>query len=205
MRIDAVMDFVCPWCFIGHARLRQALRARPQAGAEIIARPYLLDPAVPEGGYDLRSRLRQRYGTDPERMFARVEDAARATGLELDFRRIVRYPSTLRAHALVAHARGVGRQEETVNALFAAYFGRGEDIGDLNVLETLAREVGLDVADVEAALQDTEALASVREEADAMRRRGIDGVPFFALGGRAAIRGAEPIASMIAAIDRALA
>lgn len=205
MRIDAVIDFVCPWCFIGHVRLREALGLRPDVKAEIVPRAYLLDPAVPEGGYDLRERLRKRYGVDPERMFERVEGAARESGIALDFSGIRRYPSTLRAHALAAYARDEGCADAVVTALFDAYFLRGEDIGDAAVLARIADAAGLDATAARAAISDGDALGAVRSEADAMRRRGIDGVPFFSLAERAFIRGAEPVHAMLAAIDRASA
>jgi predicted DsbA family dithiol-disulfide isomerase len=203
MRIDAVIDFVCPWCFIGHARLSEALSQRPQVVAEVVPRAYLLDPAVPEDGYDLRERLRKRYGVDPERMFERVEGAARESGIDLDFAGIRRYPSTLRAHALARFARGERRAEATVSEIFAAYFLRGEDIGEVPVLVRIARAAGLEENAARGALTDAGELEAVRTEADAMRRRGIDGVPFFSIDERAFIRGAEPVHAMLAAIDRA--
>jgi predicted DsbA family dithiol-disulfide isomerase len=205
MRIDAVMDFVCPWCFIGHTRLVQALGERPDVSATVVPRPYLLDPAVPDAGYDLRERLRQRYGADPERMFERVEEAARASGIALDFSGITRYPSTLRAHALVALAGESERATEAATALFDAYFMRGEDIGNVEVLASVAKRIGLSASETMARLADAEALHAVRKEADAMRRRGIEGVPWFSLEERAFIRGAESVAAMVAAIDRARA
>ena len=205
MRIDAVVDFVCPWCFIGHARLMQAIAARPSVAAEVVVRPYLLDPAVPDAGYDLRARLRARYGADPERMFARVEQAARDSGLVLDFTKVTRYPSTVRAHVLRAVAAEAGVEHAVVLALFAAYFQAGEDIGDVEVLVRIGTAAGLHADTIRSALVDPDAVAAVRADADAMRARGIDGVPWFSLEDRAYIRGAESVQAMTAAVDRASA
>ena len=83
--IDVVSDIVCPWCFIGARRLEQALAPlAPEVSAKITYRPFLLDPSTPTEGTDLRERLRTKYRVDPSTMFARVESAARASGIRAE-------------------------------------------------------------------------------------------------------------------------
>src|SRR5688572_17419924 len=94
LRIEVVSDVVCPWCLIGSRRLDLALAQLPEVKADVVFRPFLLDPALPAQGDDLRSRLRRKFG-DPEPLFRRVEKVARADGIDLDFSRVGRYASTL--------------------------------------------------------------------------------------------------------------
>ena len=35
MRIEVFSDVICPWCFVGHARLQQALAARSDRDIEV--------------------------------------------------------------------------------------------------------------------------------------------------------------------------
>src|SRR5688572_15685124 len=100
LSIEIVSDVVCPWCFLGHARLKTALAARPDLDPSIRFTPFLLDPSIPKDGRDLREHLGKKYGVDPERMFGRVEAAARESGIPLDFGKIRRFPSTLPAHVV---------------------------------------------------------------------------------------------------------
>lgn len=63
--------------------------------------------------------------------------------------------------------------------VFSAYFAEGRNIGDLEVLQTAAEEVGLDPEGLALSLQAGEYLDRlIAAEADA-RRLGITGVPTF--------------------------
>ena len=68
--------------------------------------------------------------------------AARSVGLELDLAAIQRMPNTARAHRLLRRVATLGEPalyEALLDRLFAAYFQRGEDIGDAATLRALAR------------------------------------------------------------------
>ncbi len=202
--IDVVSDVVCPWCFIGHRRLQQTLGALP-IEARVTFRPFLLDPTTPPEGEDLRERLRRKYGGDPDKMFARVEQAARSSGIELDFSRIRRSCSTVDAHTLLRHAIGRGTQSALADALFTAYFQEGRDIGARDVLRALASQHGFTAEEVDALLSDPSERAETRAEAEGMSAQGISGVPFFVFDERLAVSGAQPPEVLRGAIEQALA
>jgi predicted DsbA family dithiol-disulfide isomerase len=178
-RIEVVSDFVCPWCFIGTHRLEQALAGKEARTAIVSYRPFLLDPRIPPEGVDLRDTLRKKFGGDPEPMFGRVEAAARDAGIALDFSKVRRYPSTVRAHALVRRAKD---PRALANALFEAYFLQGRDIGSTEVLAELAGSADLEESE----------LQRVRDEAREASAEGITGVPFFVFGDKIAVSGAQP-------------
>lgn len=78
-------------------------------------------------------------------------------------------------------------------ALFAAYFSRGLDIGNINVLAMIAHDAGLDAETMKQALQGGKylpRLEAVKEEAAV---RGVSGVPAFFIGGKKAVVGAQPL------------
>jgi len=90
-----------------------------------------------------------------------------------------------------------------VERLFSAYFSEGRDIGDQATLAELATEAGLDRDDVLERLSLEAEFDEVREEAEAARREGITGVPFYVLGERFAVSGAQPVDVLSKAIARA--
>lgn len=206
LSIDIVSDIVCPWCFIGARRLDQALASLPEpVEATVVYRPFLLDPSTPPEGEDLRERLARKYGMDPDRMFGRVESAARESGIPLDFGKVRRSVSTARAHTLLRLALEKGTQRALAGALFEAYFLEGRDVGEIDVLADVAAQHGFTVDEAEAKLRDPAELARTREEAGAVAAQGVQGVPFFVFRRRFAMSGAQTPEVFRAAIARALA
>src|SRR5262249_11819836 len=50
MRIDVWSDVVCPWCYLGKARLETALSGFPHADeVEVVWHAFELDPTTPSG------------------------------------------------------------------------------------------------------------------------------------------------------------
>jgi predicted DsbA family dithiol-disulfide isomerase len=203
LTIDFVSDVICPWCFIGFTRLEQALEQSGETGAEVTLRPFQLDPSTPPEGADLRERLAKKYGVDPEKMFGRVEAAARESGIALDFAKVRRTPNTLKAHALIGASKAKGTQRALARALFAAYFLEGRDLSDDAVLSDLAVAHGFSAEEASALLADRAVLEETRSEAAELAGQGIGGVPFTVFDGKLAVSGAQPVEAFREAITRA--
>lgn len=204
IEIDLFQDVVCPWCRIGKAHLEQAL-ARWQ-GAPVVVRyhPFFLNPGVPEEGYDFLPYMRSRFGAsfEPEQIFGRVTQVGADAGLKFNFDRIEKSPNTLKAHRLIALTPD-DQKSALIDALYDAYFRDGRDIGNPNVLADIAAETGLDRDQVAVWLAgdkgEAETLAEMQWAADL----GITGVPMFVFNGQFALSGAQPVPTLIAALDRA--
>lgn len=205
LSIAIVSDVVCPWCLIGTSRLEKALAAFPDLEVEVTYLPFLLDPTTPPEGVDLRESLRRKYGGDPEKMFPRVEAAARETGVMLDFAKVRRHPNTIKAHTLIRHALAKGTQRALTKALFDAHFLQARDVNDDAVLVELATAHGFTSEEAKALLGDAKELAATREEAQAMAEQGIGGVPFFIFQNALAVSGAQPVEVFEKAIEKARA
>jgi predicted DsbA family dithiol-disulfide isomerase len=205
LAITVVSDVICPWCFIGSRRLGQVLTTMADSvEPRVRYRAFLLDPSVPPEGADLRDRLRKKYGLDPELMFARVEEAARDTGIALDFATVRRTPNTIPAHTLLRQADARGTQWALSDALFASYFLEGGDISDPDLLGAIGERHGFTRDEVIALVADPRELAATRAEAEAAARGGVQGVPFFVFGERLGLSGAQPVHAFRAAIAQAL-
>ncbi|MFO0694383.1 MAG: DsbA family oxidoreductase [Polyangiales bacterium] len=205
LRVDFVHDLVCPWCRIGLANLEAAIRSRPDLGVEVAYRPFLLDPTVPAAGLPYRQTLARKLGGEARlpSIWARVEEAGLRAGVRFAFERIETMPSTLLAHALVAGVppRAAGA---LVHALHEAHFLEGKDLGDRTVLASVgARATGLEADELLALLSDEGLVERVAAEAREAGRRGIHGVPFFVVGGRYALEGAQPPEVLARALDEA--
>jgi len=204
LSIDVVVDVVCPWCLIGEARLRTALDAFDDVRFDVRVRPFLLDSSLPREGLDLRAWLTRRYGSAPEGMFGRVESVANEAGIPLDFAKVTRVPNTVSAHVLIRAALDRGTQLALTRALFDAYFLDGVDLAKTDVLAAIAMHHGFDRDEVVMLVDDEAERAAIRDEAQALGRQGVSGVPFFVFGGTHAVEGAQRVETFERAIEAAL-
>jgi predicted DsbA family dithiol-disulfide isomerase len=201
VQIDIVSDVVCPWCLIGRRHLELALEQRPGLVTSIRWRPFLLHPYLSPGGMAKDELMTMKFGRASGRMFRRVEDAARAVGLDVDYDRITRVPDTTAAHCVIDWAEQVDRQDEVATALLSAYFERGEDVGAFDVLARIAGEHGLDEAQVLTRLESGDDRDRIRAEAETARAETITGVPFYVVDGRYPIPGAQSPETIVQVLD----
>lgn len=205
MQIEVYADIACPWCYIGERRLRNALAQRPEVDVEFHWRPFQLQPGLPPQGQPWREFAAQKFGgwDKIEAAFARLNEAAVGEGLTFRPDAIVSAANTRDAHRLILLAAEQGLAWEMADALFAAYFAEGVDLGDHEQLVAVAVGAGLDAAAAR------ELLASERfgDEVDASQQTaadyGIQGVPFTIFERRYALPGAYPLEVMLEAIDAA--
>ena len=193
LAIEVVYDLICPWCYLGVRRLLRTLRRRPDILADLTWRPFLLNPDMPRAGMARPDYIIRKFGGEERarRLYSSISEIGRAEGLEFRFERIRRAPSSIDAHRLVRFAARYGQADPMVEALFAAHFTDGQDIGDLAVLTTLAGELGLDAGVVASFLRGDEEIDGVHGDNLRAHRLGINGVPCFVLGGHHAIAGAQ--------------
>ncbi len=191
--LDIYSDPICPWCYIGKAKLDAALESRPDHPFAISWQPYMLNPDMPAGGMDRREYLQAKFGPPQQvvQAYLPVQQAAEGAGLAMDLSRITRTPSTLDAHRLIHWAGLEGRQAAMVSALFRAYFNEGRDIGDRATLSDLAQGAGLDRTMIDTLLAGDNDIADIRARDAAIREQGLRGVPGFVLDGQYVITGAQ--------------
>ncbi|NOQ83509.1 MAG: disulfide bond formation protein DsbA, partial [Myxococcales bacterium] len=125
-------------------------------------------------------------------------------GIDFHFDLIERVPNTLAAHTVIDWAPAGETRNAVVERLFEAYFLEGKDVGDSEVLAGLASDAGLDRSDVIERLARDDDRERVAAEADATRRAGITGVPFFLIGDRYPIVGAQSPDTIVQVIERVL-
>ncbi len=191
--IEVVHDLVCPWCYLGLRRLMRTLRRRPDLLTEIAWRPFLLNPDMPRAGMPRSDYVVRKFGGEERarRLYGSITAIARTEGLQFRFDRIRRTPSSVDAHRLVGRAAAYGRAAEVVEALFAAHFTDGRDIGDSQVLTDVAVACGLEGSATRSFLVSDAEVDLVHADNLRAHRLGINGVPCFVIDGRHAIAGAQ--------------
>src|SRR3546814_18742436 len=103
-------------------------------------------------------------------VYNRVRPTGAEDVIDFAFDDIPRTPNTTDARRLIRWAAGQDRDSETLEALFQAYFFRGQDIGSLEVLTAAAASVGLDAGEAQAFLESEELAAEIGEEDRQARR-----------------------------------
>ncbi len=196
MHIDLFSDTVCPWCRIGKRQLELALAEWARETAEPVTlryRSFFLDPTIPPEGRDFRGHMMAKGGgrVPLEQFFAAPRERGAAVDLTFNFEAIGKAPNTLLSHRLVYIAPEANRGA-LLDALYAAYFEFGRDVGDLDVLVDVAEAAGLDAAETRAQLAGDAGTAEVLADVEFARQVGISGVPFFIFNDRLAFSGAQP-------------
>jgi predicted DsbA family dithiol-disulfide isomerase len=190
VRLEVFSDYVCPFCWLAEPALGSLKREAPEV--EIIRRAYELRPEPvptldPQGEY-LRRVWRDAVYPMAERM-----------GIEITLPPV--QPRSRRAHEAARWAREQGRFEDYHDAVFRAFFQRGEDIGKEEVLTYIASELNLDGESLGRALAarayETGVLADERA-AEAMQ---IKGVPAFVAERLVMLSGVQPVNKLKELVD----
>lgn len=206
LRVDIWSDIACPWCYIGKRRFETALQDFPQKDeVEVVWHSFELDPSAPtENPNSMRDGLARKYGRTPaqaQEMLDSMTGTAAVEGLEYHFEN-TRLTNTFLAHQLIHLAAEHGQQDAMKERLLLAYMSEGQNVGNLDTLAKLAQEVGLDGSEVRATLESGKYADDVRQDEAQAQALGISGVPFFVLGGKYGVSGAQGAEVLRGALDQ---
>jgi predicted DsbA family dithiol-disulfide isomerase len=201
--LDIFHDPICPWCYIGKARLERALEARPNHRFAIQWHPFQLNPTMPKGGMERRDYLNAKFGGSEgaRKAYAPVVEILIKELPKTDLLGIRTTPNTLDAHRLIHWAGIEGRQTPMVSALYRAYFQEGRDIGAPEVLADLAGQVGMDAGATLRLLATDADIEEIQTRDRHARDRGVNAVPLFIVGNQHAVSGAQPTDLWLDVID----
>ncbi|MEJ8856723.1 DsbA family oxidoreductase [Variovorax robiniae] len=198
LQIDFVSDVSCPWCAIGLGALETALaRVAPEVQAELRFQPFELNPRMVPEGQDIEEHIREKYGSSPEQqaqMREMIRQRGAAVGFEFGIGLRKRIYNTFDAHRLLhwAELQGAAQQRALKKALLAAYFTKGENPSDHELLLRVVGEVGLDVARAREILASDEYAAETRSREKLYTDAGIHSVPAIIINNQHLISGGQP-------------
>ena len=180
LQIDIWSDIACPWCYIGKRRFERALADFEHRDDVVVTwHSYQLDPTIPRH-YD---------GTEVDYLVQRKGMA------EAQVRQMIGH--------VAARDGGAEAQGTVKEALLRAHFVGAQDIGDDDVLVAVGVAAGLDEAAIRAGLDDPEVTREVQADVAAAGQIGIQGVPFFVLGPKYGVSGAQPTEAFAPALSQA--
>lgn len=176
LKVKIYSDYVCPFCFLGKDQFEKAIEGK--------------DVKVEWMPYELRIRPSQQL--DPvncpsklalweHSIYPRIE----AWGIDMKLPDISPHPYTDLVHEgfHFANEDDKAKAKEYNDRVYKAFFQEDKNIGDINVLTALAKDVGLDESKFKEALvtrkyheTQQQALKHAYEEAQ------ISGVPTFIIG-----------------------
>ncbi len=207
LRVEIWSDVACPWCWVGKRHLEKAISEFPHE-VEVVWRAFELDPSAPKSvdtSVDYVQRLATKYRTSrdgAQGMIDRMTQVGTDNGLDFRFDR-AQPGNTFDAHRLLHWASEHGKQDALKERLFVAYMHQGKSVADHEVLIDLAEEVGLDPEAAQAVLSSDAHRDDVRGEQALAAELGVTGVPFFVIGQRYAVPGAQPSDVLGQALQRA--
>lgn len=198
VKVDVWSDIACPWCYIGKRKFEAGVAAFAATDAarpvEVEYHSFELSPDTPVDFEGTEAEFLSRHKGLPvaqaQQMIDQVAGIAATVDLHYDYD-VLRHTNTVKAHQVIHLAKQHGKQLEMVERLFAAYFERGEHVGQDESLADLGAEIGLDRDEVLATLRDDTQLAAVRADQAQAQSYGINGVPFFVIDGKYGVSGAQ--------------
>lgn len=208
MIVEIYSDVACPWCYVGERRFERALSAVAGGEAvEVVYRPFQLDPTAPQAPVPMTDHLRRKFGARLESIQQHVANAGRAEGIGFDFEQGI-VVNTFTAHRLLGWAEreyGAAVQRALAEKLFEAYFTRGADVGDHEVLVALSAAAGIDPAQARGFLGTEEGVRETSEELERSVSLGITAVPTFVFDGKYAVQGAQPTSTFLQVLEQVAA
>ena len=195
MKVEIWSDVMCPFCYIGKRKFENALaQFEHKENVEIVWKSFQLNPSMKTvPGKSINQYLAEIKGWSVEQaktMNDRVTGIAKAVGLHYDFDKAV-VANSFDAHRLIQFAKTKGKGDAAEEALFKAYFTEGKNTADHAVLLDLAKSIGLAEAETKQVLDSDAFSTEVKFDIAHAQQIGVTGVPFFVLGNKYAISGAQ--------------
>lgn len=202
VRITVFSDYVCPFCYLEEPDLA---RVKEHYGDGVTVdwrayelRPYPVPTLDPDGEY-----LHRIWN-------ASVYPMASLLGMTLRLPPV--QPRSRKALEAAEFAREKGSYDAMHTAIFEAFFEKGRDIGEVEVLVDIGASVGLDPEELRSALEEGRYKEKVLADEELARRLDVDSVPTMFVAPEGAsletaevITGAHPYGGRVeAAVERTL-
>ena len=196
MKIIYWSDYACPYCYIGEARLKKALKGL-NIPVEVEMKSFQLDPSAPKKSIgDTQTRFADKYGISFARAGLQIEAISkmgRDEGLDFNYATTL-FTNTMDAHRLTKLAQSKNDSaltERIIENLFRAYFTDNKELADVELLQNIGEQSGLSQDEVKNLLSSDQFEEQVKQDELEAFERGIHGVPFYLIGDKYTISGTQ--------------
>ena len=202
MKIKVFADTICGWCYIGHSRLLKAVRTFENITFDFEHVPFQLNPDMPKEGMKRLDYLKYKFGGKElaQSMYDNMNIEATKEDLKFNLDSIQVTPNTKFSHILtkLAFKKKIGHK--VLNIIYDAYFSKGIDIGNVDVLIKLGKSKDINEKEIIDVFSSDKEMNDINQNDTIARSMGINGVPFFEINNKTYISGAQSIANLIEAI-----
>jgi len=197
-------DTICGWCYIGKERLNQALKQLNLSETVVMNLPFQLNPSMPKNGMDRIDYIKSKFGSieNAKPMYDNMIIQGEQEDLKIKLDKIKKTPNTVKSHLLVDFARKQNVENKVITDLFDAYFSKSKDIGDEQVLISIAKKNNLDLDNVRAYLNEEENIIKINKMDHDAKKMGITGVPFYIFNNQSSVSGAQSVEYLVDAIKK---
>lgn len=170
--IKVFSDFTWPFCYIGFSIANKLRKEDPNVAFEWF--PFELEPDAPIEGYDFSDK----YPIEQiEIGYKRINRLGSEYGLV--FNNKFKKSNSNRVHKAALYADKQGKFYEFSKEVFKANFEFSKNIGDLIVINEIAKSVGLDVEDMNKCIDNGDFDKQMKEAHDLVPEYHIESVPTF--------------------------
>jgi predicted DsbA family dithiol-disulfide isomerase len=195
--LEVFTDYVCPWCYLGHAVIEELESAKD--GLQVKLSPFPLHPGTPPEGLLLTSFLGANLEAVHERLYKLMDEL----GLE-HCERTKTYNSRLAQELGMwgDDQEDSAKSKKLHKAFFNAYFVGDKNLADRSVLLEGIEEAGFDVKVAEKVIDDRTYSIKVDEAWSRARQMKISAVPTY-VAGSYITSGFHPLESLMHFIEYA--
>jgi len=149
---------------------------------------YELHPETPPAGVLLSERFK---GRDLSSFYEQLRARGREVGVVFNSNTLL---SNSRSSLMASeYARDMGKHDSFHENMFYAYFTEGLDIGNPDVIASVAVKSGLDAKEMLTAVNDGRYTSRLDDSRREGQLTGLTGIPLFIINNQYKIVGAQPI------------
>ena len=150
MKIKVFADTICGWCYIGQTRLLKALKNFKNTKFIFEYASFQLNPDMSKKGMKRQDYLKYKFESveAAKPMYSNMAQEAKKENIKFNLEKIEITPNTILSHVLtkLAFSKNVGH--EVLNKIFDAYFFKGKDIGDIDILVEIGKSSNINEKEI---------------------------------------------------------
>ncbi len=191
MKIEFLLDIVCPWCYIGKKYYDEVNIKYKKEITTFNWKPFFLNPGMTSKGMNRQQYLNHKFGSknNATKIYQNISLAGKKVGIKFDFDKINMMPNSLNAMKLICSIQDFEKASFLIDDLFKAFFIKGEDIGSSSILLKYAKYYidNLSIQNINSTKNNKKLLESDYQ----FKTFGISGVPAIIINKKHCIEGAQ--------------
>lgn len=204
MKIEIFSDFMCPYCYIGLKSLERAIE-KSGVKPEIEFLAYELNPNIKSEHKKLKDTIKEKHNLNDYEVqgtMNRIVKYAKEEGLDYNMEDAIAANTHL-AHLAMKYAKSVDKDHEFEEELMKAAFIKGEDVGDIEVINKIASEIGLNVDEMLEFIDMDSTKALVLDDNHKAEALGVKVIPTYRIDEDRIIEGTLDTAEWIEILNGA--